>query len=117
MDCAGQVGAGIYPAKSRVYDAVARGVFCEPADFGTYLHGEKGTAISCPIENKTAFFYSEFGCIVEFLRSSYGAQQYQAFLKDVVESRALNLERSFEKVYGTKLGDEIARFKNETQKR
>ena len=116
MDCAAQVGVGVYPAKSRVYDAVARGVFCEPADFGTYLDGEKGTAISCPIENKTAFFYSEFGCIVEFIRSSYGAQRYQAFLKDIVESHALNVESSFEKVYGTKLRDEIARFKNETKK-
>jgi len=117
MDCAGQVGVGIYPARARVYEAVARGVFCEPADFGTYFEGEKGTALTCPIESKTAFFYSEFGCIVEFLRSSHGAQRYQAFLKDVVESRALNVERSFQKVYGTKLGDEIARFKSETQKR
>jgi hypothetical protein len=116
MDCAGQVGVGIYPTKSSVYDAVARGMFCEPADFGTYLKGEKGTAISCPIENKTAFFYSEFGCIFEFLRSSHGARRFQAFLKDVVESHALNVERSFEKIYGTKLGDEIARFKTETQK-
>jgi hypothetical protein len=116
MDCAGQVGVGTYPAKSSVYDAVAQGVFCEPADFGTYLHAEKGTAISCPIENKTAFFYSEFGCIVEFLRSSHGAQRYQAFLKDVVESHPLNVERSFEKVYGIKLGDDISRFKAETKK-
>jgi hypothetical protein len=117
MDCAGQVGVGIYPAKSKVYDAVARGVFCEPTDFGTYLHGERGTAISCPIENKTAFFYSEFGCLVEFLRSSYGAERYQDFLKDVVDSQALSVERSFEKVYGTKFADEIARFKTETKKR
>ena len=83
---------------------------------GRISSGEKGTAISCPIANKTAFFYSEFGCIVEFIRSSYGAQRYQAFLKDVVEGHPLNVERSFEKVYGTKLGDEIARFKNETKK-
>jgi len=117
MDCAGQVGVGVYPAKSKVYDTVARGVFCEPADFGTVLDGERGTAISCAIENKTAFFYSEFGCIVAFLRSSYGAQKYQAFLKDVVASRELNVERSFERVYGTKLGEEIARFKTETKKR
>ncbi|NLZ06574.1 MAG: hypothetical protein GXY19_15525 [Phycisphaerae bacterium] len=117
MDCAGQVGVGIYPDRSRVYDAVARGVFCEPADFGTVLDGEKGTALSCPIENRTAFFYSEFGCLVEFLRSSHGAQRYQAFLKDLVESRTLNVEKSFEEAYGTTLGDEIARFKNETQRR
>jgi hypothetical protein len=117
MDCAGQVGVGIYPSKSTVYDAVARGLFCEPADFGTYLDAEKGTAISLPVENKTAFFYSQFGCIVEFLRSSYGAQRYQAFLKDVVAGHGLNVERSFERVYGTKLGKEIARFKTETKKR
>jgi hypothetical protein len=91
-------------------------VFCEPADFGTSLDGEKGTAISCPIENKTAFFYSEFGCIVEFLRSSYGVQRYQAFLKDVVEGHPLNVERSFETVYGTTFSEEIARFKAETKK-
>jgi hypothetical protein len=117
MDCAGQVGVGIYPAKSKVYEAVARGVFCEPADFGTYLHGERGTAISCVIEDKTAFFYSEFGCIVAFLRSSHGAQQYQAFLKDIVEGNPLNVERSFETVYGTTFGEEVARFKAETKKR
>jgi len=117
MDCAGQVGVGIYPDRSTVYDAVARGVFCEPADFGTVLDGEKGTALSCPIENRTAFFYSEFGCLVEFLRSSHGAQRYRAFLKDLVESRTLNVERSFERVFGTTLDAEIARFKNETQRR
>jgi hypothetical protein len=116
MDCAGQVGVGIYPAKPKVYEAVARGLFCEPADFGTYLDGEKGTAISCPMDNKTAFFYSEFGCLVEFLRSSYGAQRYQAFLRDVVGSRTLNIESSFERVYGAKLVDEITRFKTETKK-
>jgi len=117
MDCAGQVGVGVYPTKSAVYDAVARGVFCEPADFGTLLDGEKGTALACPIENKTAFFYSEFGCLVEFLRSSHGAQRYQAFLKDLVESRTLNVERSFERVFGTTLDAEVGRFKNETQRR
>lgn len=117
MDCAGQVGVGVYPAKSRVYDAVAQGVFCEPADFGTYLSGEKGTALSCKTENKTAFFYSEFGCMVEFIRSSHGARRYQAFLKDVVQSRELNVAKSFERVFGTKLDDEIARFKSEAQKR
>ena len=116
MDCAGQVGVGVYPAKSIIYEAVAQGMFCEPADFGTYLSGEKGTAISCPITNKTAFFYSEFGCIVEFIRSSHGTQRYQAFLKDVVESHSLNVEKSFERAYGKNLGDEIARFKNETKK-
>jgi hypothetical protein len=116
MDCAAQVGVGVYPAKAAVYDAVARGVFCEPADFGTYLEGEKGTALSCPITNKSAFYYSEFGCIVEFLRSRYGTQRYQAFLTDVVESRTLNVERSFETVYGTKLAEEITRFKAEAAK-
>lgn len=116
MDCAGQVGAGVYPTKSKVYEAVAKGVFCEPADFGSYLGGETGTALSCPITNKTAFFYSEFGCIVEFIRSSHGTQRYQAFLKDVVESHSLNVEQSFQRVYGKNLGDEIARFKNETNK-
>ena len=117
MDCAGQVGVGVYPAKSKVYEAVAQGVFCEPADFGTAISSETGTAISCPITNKTAFFYSEFGCIIEFIRSSQGTQHYQAFLKDVVESHSLNVEKSFETVYGKNLGDEIARFKNETKKR
>lgn len=116
MDCAGQVGAGVYPTRSKVYEAVAKGVFCEPADFGSYLGGETGTALSCPITNKTAFFYSEFGCIVEFIRSSHGTQRYQAFLKDVVESHSLNVEQSFQRVYGKNLGDEIARFKNETNK-
>jgi hypothetical protein len=77
MDCAGQVGVGVYPSRSQVYQAVAEGVFCEPADFGTSLSSEKGTALSCQITNKTAFFYSEFGCIVEFIKSCYGTQPPQ----------------------------------------
>jgi hypothetical protein len=117
MDCAGQVGVGVYPTKATVYDAVARGIFCEPADFGTYFDAERGTALSCPIENKTAFFYSEFGCIVAFLRSSHGAVRYQAFLKDVAESPALNVEKSFAKIYGIRLADEITQFKTEAKKR
>jgi hypothetical protein len=116
MDCANQVGVGVYPSKAKVYDTVAQGIFCEPADFGTYLSGEKGTALSCPLENKIAFFYSEFGCLVEFIRTSHGAQQYQAFLKDLGESPAFNVDRSFERVFGLKFPEEIARFKNETRK-
>ena len=111
MDFAGQVGVGIYPTKSMVYDTVAGGVFCEPEDFGTCFGGETGTAVSCPLENKIAFFYSEFGCIVEFLRSSYGAEKYQAFLKEVVASPEFDVESSFEKVYQTSFREEIARFK------
>lgn len=117
MDCAGQVGVGIYPPKAVVYDAVARGVFCEPADFGTTLKGERGTAISCVMTNKTAFFYSEFGCMVESIRSRHGAQRYKAFLNEVVAGHPFDVERSFEKIYGTTLGEEIARFKTETRKR
>jgi hypothetical protein len=116
MDCAKQVGVGVYPAKAMVYEAVARGIFCEPADFGTYLSGEKGTALSCPIDNKTAFFYAEFGCLVDSIRSRHGTQRYQAFLKNLVESPALNVDRSFETVFGVTLRDEITRFKNETQR-
>jgi hypothetical protein len=116
MDCAEQVGVGLYPSRSQVYQVVAHGVFCEPDDFGTYLSGEKGTALSCSMTNKTAFFYSEFGCMVEFIRSSYGTQRYQAFLKDVVGSHSLDVEKSFEAVFGKKLGDEIARFKDATKK-
>lgn len=116
MDCAGQVGVGVYPTKSKVREALAQGVFCEPRDFGTYLSDETGTAISCPITNKTAFFYSEFGCLVEDIRSSHGTERYQAFLKDVAQNHPFNVEKSFERVYGTNLNDEIARFKNETKK-
>ncbi len=116
MDGAGQVGVGVYPAKSEVYETVSQGVFCEPMDFGTYFSEETGTAISCSLTNKTAFFYSEFGCLVEFIRLSHGTQRYQAFLKDVVQSHSLNVGKSFERVYGRKLDDEITRFKNETKK-
>lgn len=116
MDCAGQVGIGIYPAKSDVYQAVAQGIFCEPVDYGTLFSGEKGTAISCPLTNKTAFFYSQFGCMVEFLRSSYGTQRFQAFLMDVVKNQSLSVEGSFMTVFGKSLADEVARFKNETKK-
>jgi hypothetical protein len=116
MDCAGQVGIGVYPAKSEVYQAVAQDIFCEPADYGTFLSGERGTAISCPLTNKSAFFYSQFGCMVEFLRSSYGTQRFQAFLMDVVKSHSLSVEDSFEAVFGESLADEVARFKNETKK-
>jgi hypothetical protein len=116
MDCARQVGVGVYPAKSEVYKTVSQGIFCEPADFGTVLGGEKGTAISCPLTNKTAFFYSQFGCLVEFFRSGYGTQRYQAFLLEVVKGRSLNVEKSFKTAFDGNLEDEIARFKNETRK-
>lgn len=117
MDCAEQVGTGVYPSKSQVFDAMAQGVFCEPEDFGTPLRGEKGTALSCKIDNRTAFIYSEFGCLVEFIRAGHATGQYQSFLKDIVASRVLNVERSFESAFGTRLDDEIALFKKAAQKR
>ena len=117
MDCAGQVGVGIYPARTAVYEAVARGVFCEPDDFGTSLRGERGTALSCPVENRAAFIYSEFGCLVGFLRSSRGAENYRAFLRDVTEGPHLDVEKSFEKTCGATLREEIARFRAAAQGR
>jgi hypothetical protein len=116
MDCARQVGTGNYPAKSTVYELIAGGAFCEPSDFGTYLNAEKGTALSCSVENKATFFYSEFGCFVEFLRSSHGAQRYRAFLEDVVECDNLDVEESFVRVFGIPLSDEFRRFTAQVRK-
>jgi hypothetical protein len=116
MDCARQVGTGVYPAKSTVYKLIAEGAFCEPADFGTYLNAEKGTALTCPVDNKVAFFYSEFGCFVEFLRSSQGGQRYQAFLKDVVECDNLDIDKSFVRIFGIPLNDEFRRFTAQVRK-
>lgn len=111
MDCAGQVGTGIYPARSRVNELMAAGAFCEPADFGTFWDGEKGTAISCPVDNQAAFFYSEFGCLVGHLRQRYGDDRFREFLRNVVEGERLDVAQSFEDAFGTSLDDEVRRFK------
>jgi hypothetical protein len=93
---------------------MAKGIYCEPADYGSCLDRQKGTALTCSVANRVPFFYSEFGCFVAFLRSHHGTQQHQAFLKDVVEADDLDVERSFVRVFGVPLGDEFSRFKAET---
>lgn len=117
MDFAKQVGVGIYPSKATVYEHIARGVFCEPADFGTYLEAEKGTALSCPVENKAVFFYSEFGCFIEFIRRRHGDREFRTFLKDIAGSDELNVDKSFVNAFGVSMNDGMDEFVAETRRR
>jgi len=78
----------------------------EYGNYVVYHHGQP--------ESSQLSYLSEVVAVEEKYHGMRFRSKPKIFLcRDVVESRTLNVERSFEEVYGTKFGDEIARFKNE----
>lgn len=81
MDCASQVGVGIYPSKTQIYDSIRQGRIVFPKDYGDLITPDGPSLGNLPVDSKIAIAYSEFGCFFEYLRNSFGNTLLHAYIK------------------------------------
>ncbi len=81
-----QFGVDGYLTKRETYQKIEDGNFVNPQDWGTAFSSKGITVTECKVENKYRFIYSEFGCIVEDLISTFGKEKYITFLKLSLQS-------------------------------
>ncbi len=79
----GQMGTSWYPGKAETLDLIRRGNFFPPDDFGK----KRGDRAALDVQNRSAFLYSEFACLVEALIESYGEEKFEAYLRRLMRGR------------------------------
>jgi hypothetical protein len=89
-----QMGTSWYPSKEDTYKYIRQGSFLLPEYFNT----KKEDSVKLDMKNKTAFVYSEFACIVDYLITIYGKEKFMQFMMQLLDS--YQTEKVFKKVYG-----------------
>jgi hypothetical protein len=77
-----QFGTSFYPDKAETYHSIAKGNFLPPLYFKT----DKEDNVKLSVINPIAFKYSEFGCIVDYLVSTYGKDKIILFMKKLMKN-------------------------------
>lgn len=110
MACARQTGTGIYPSAAEIKKIVSKGLFFHPDDFGTWIDSKHDREAAFPLENRIAFFYSQFGCLVDDMISRYGKEKFFRFTKMLVKGE--ESRKSFNMEYGLDMDAYLVIFKN-----
>ena len=100
-----QMGTSWYPSKKDTYKYIRQGSFLPPAYFNT----KKEDDVKLNVKYKTAFAYSEFGCIVDYLIKNYGKEKFMQYMKGLLDS--YSPEKVFKVVYGIDNRTCISNFK------
>jgi len=88
-----QMGTSWYPSKRDTYQYIAQGSFLQPKYFNT----KKEDEAKLKVKNKIAFIYSEFACIVDYLKKQYGKDKFQNYMVKLLDS--WQPEKVFKDVY------------------
>jgi hypothetical protein len=104
-----QFGTSWYPSKEETYASIKQGNFLPPSFYATAKEDEVPLNVKYPI----AFVYSEFGCIVDYLVTSYGEEKLQEYLRELFHES--NHDKVFKHVYGRDFNDFLAGFKQHAQ--
>jgi len=100
-----QMGTSFYPSKQETYELIRKGYFMPPGYYGTNDEDK----ISFDIENKIAFVYSEFACIVDYLIQKYGFEKFLTYMKTLIDNPGN--DEIFKEIYNMDFGDFISEFK------
>lgn len=101
-----QFGSSFYPSKAETYHDIAIGNFLPPLDFKT----DKEDNVKLNVRYPIAFKYSEFGCIVDYLVSTYGKDKILLFMKKLMKNSDNDVV--FKGVYNIEFSKVIQDFKN-----
>jgi hypothetical protein len=104
-----QMGHGWYPSTEETRRLIKNGIFIEPDDYDSPILWTKKYIREMKLPNRTAFFYSEFGCIIEDIIDKYGKDTFILFLKELIING--NAETSFKNQYGITIKKYIENFK------
>ena len=88
-----QMGTSWYPSKRDTYQYITQGSFLQPEYFNT----KKEDEAVLNVQNKIAFIYSEFACIVDYLIEQYGKDKFQNYMVKLADS--WQPEKVFKDVY------------------
>jgi hypothetical protein len=91
---ANQMGTSWYPGEKETYVYISQGNFIDPRDYSTAREERAVLNVKYPI----AFIYSEFGCIVDDLITTYGKEKFTQYVKRL--SHASSHEKVFREIYG-----------------
>jgi hypothetical protein len=110
MYSANQMGTSFYPSKEETYNLIRQGNFIPPE----YYKTDKEKTVNLNIENKIAFMYSEFACIVDYLIETAGKDKFLYYMKELIKND--NHEKIFKSVYDIDFDDFIKNFKEQIMK-
>ncbi|HOO71565.1 MAG TPA: hypothetical protein PK926_07375 [Spirochaetota bacterium] len=80
---AGQMGSSWYPDKKKTYEIIKKGNYFPP-----YLYKTSGEdEVKLSIDNRIAFMYSEFACVVDFIIKTYGNEKFYHYMHGLLKSR------------------------------
>jgi hypothetical protein len=100
-----QLGTSWYPSKEATYAYIRHGNFLPPNVYAT----SKEDGVVLNVEYRIAFIYSEFGCIVDYLVTTYGKEKFQEYLKETFVE--FDHDKIFKRVYGIDFDDFLLKFK------
>jgi len=105
-----QMGTSWYPSKKKTFEIIKSGDY-----FPTNLYKTKNEdSIKINTENRIAFMYSEFGCIVDFLIEKYGKVKFDNYMKGLFVHN--NHDAFFKEIYGINFSDSLNEFINNAKR-
>jgi hypothetical protein len=104
-----QMGIDGYYTKAATFEAIRKGYFVPPDDWGTIVRKQKKSIRDLPLENKMWFIYAELGCLVDRLLETYGRDEFLRFLRATLTER--DIPMTFERVFGIGYEDFLKAFR------
>lgn len=107
---ANQMGTFVYPSKDETYRLMREREFLPPQYFGT----KKEDEITLELDNKMAFVYAEFACIVDYLIRNYGKERFIKYMKQLLTED--NHDLVFKNIFGMDFLEFISTFRESVAK-
>lgn len=104
-----QMGTSWYPSKEETYTYIREGNFLPPEFFKT----RKEDQIVLDVDYRITFMYSEFACIVDYLITHYGFDQFISYMKQLCHNG--DHDKIFRDVFGKGFPDFINEFRDYVQ--
>ncbi|HON80572.1 MAG TPA: hypothetical protein PK544_18920 [Spirochaetota bacterium] len=99
-----QMGTSWYPDKRTTYDLIRHNNFFPPNLYKT----DREDSIPLHVENRIAFMYSEFACIVDYLITQYGEEKFYRYMKGLFHNH--NHDQFFNEIYNIEFHDFLKEF-------
>jgi hypothetical protein len=100
-----QIGTSWYPAKEETYKFIREGNFMPP----DFYNSSKEDNVQINVKNRIAFIYSEFGCIVDYMITTWGKDKFLNYMNVLLHNN--NHDRIFKDIYGISFDTFLNNFK------
>jgi hypothetical protein len=104
-----QMGTSWYPSRSQTYAYIRQGNFLPPDYFNTSREDQ----VPLNVPYRSAFAFSEFACLVDYLKTVYGSDKFERYVTELLDS--CNPKQVFHEVYGIEFETCLQDFKKYVQ--